>query len=72
MQAAYASGQTSVYLAAGVAALIGGVVVLAPIRPERPAEAVSPAAAAPPAGSRAPQDRAVRASDSSTGPARVW
>ncbi len=51
VHAAYASGQNSIYLAAGVAALIGGVLVLALIRPERPAEVVSPAAAASPAAS---------------------
>jgi hypothetical protein len=38
VHAAYASGQNSIYLAAGVAALIGGVLVLALIRPGPPAE----------------------------------
>jgi len=38
VHAAYASGQNSIYLAAGVAALIGGVLVLALIRPEPLAE----------------------------------
>ncbi len=35
VHAAYASGQNSVYLAAGIAAVAGGVLVLAFIRPER-------------------------------------
>ena len=46
VHAAYASGQNSIYLAAGVAALIGGVLVLALIRPEPPAGPDQPSAGA--------------------------
>ena len=56
VHAAYASGQNSIYLAAGVAALIGGVLVLALIRPEPPAgpDQLSAAANAPAASVRSP------------------
>jgi hypothetical protein len=56
VHAAYASGQNSIYLAAGVAALIGGVLVLALIRPEPPAEPdqASAGANAPAASVRSP------------------
>lgn len=39
VHAAYATGQNSIYLAAGVAALLGGLVVLAFVRPEAPVAA---------------------------------
>ena len=52
VHAAYATGQNSVYLAAGIAAVAGGVLALAFIRTERPAgtAAVAPANQASAAG----------------------
>jgi hypothetical protein len=54
VHAAYASGQNSIYLAAGVAALIGGVLVLALIRPGPPAEPDQAGANAPAVSVRSP------------------
>lgn len=55
VHAAYASGQNAIYLTAGVAALLGGLLVLALVRPERPASA------APAAGVTEPSDAGVKA-----------
>ncbi len=59
VHAAYATGQNSVYLAAGIAAVAGGVLALAFIRPERPAPAIAviPARQASPAGAAPAAER---------------